>query len=259
VSLWQRFRLDGRRALVTGGSRGLGRVIAAALAEAGAEVVIAGRDAATLEHARQELAAAGAVVHALQGDVSTPDLAERLCAEALNKFTGFDVLVNNVGGRRIATPTEELPLADWQRILDLNLTSALVCCQRVGKGMLERRRGAVVNVGSIAAFVATRDIGGRGYETAKAALTMLTRTLAADWADRGVRVNALAPGVFETDPNKKWFGERPGFRERFLDMVPMGRLGDPAEVGPAAVFLASDAASYVTGAVLVVDGGYTLW
>jgi NAD(P)-dependent dehydrogenase (short-subunit alcohol dehydrogenase family) len=259
VSFWQRFRLDGRRALVTGGSRGLGRVIAAALAEAGAEVVLVGRDAATLTAARDELQTIGAVAHALQGDVGTPEGAERLSAEALNNFGGFDVLVNNVGGRRLATPTEDLPLADWQRILDLNLTSALVCCQRVGRGMLERGRGSIVNVGSIAAQVVTRDIGGRAYETAKAALTMLTRTLAADWAGRGVRVNALAPGVFETDPNKKWFGERPGFRERFLDMVPMGRLGDPAEIGPAAVFLASDAASYVTGAVLVVDGGYTLW
>jgi NAD(P)-dependent dehydrogenase (short-subunit alcohol dehydrogenase family) len=259
VSLWQRFRLDGRRALVTGGSRGLGRVIATALAEAGAEVVIVGRDAATLTTARDELANGEAIVHALTGDVGTPVGAERLCEEALNRFARFDVLVNNVGGRRIATPTEELPLADWQRILDLNLTSALVCCQRLGRGMLQRGRGAIVNVGSIAAQVATRDIGGRAYETAKAALTMLTRALAADWAPRGVRVNALAPGVFETDPNKKWFGERPGFRERFLDMVPMGRLGDPAEIGPAAVFLASDAGSYVTGTVLVVDGGYTLW
>lgn len=259
MSLWQRFRLDGRRALVTGGSRGLGRVMAAALAEAGAEVVIVGRDANTLHAARDEIAALTDKIHGLVGDVGTPDGAERLCAEALNIFGGFDVLVNNVGGRRIATPTEELPLADWQRILDLNLTSALVCCQKIGQGMLERGRGAVVNVGSIAARVVTRDIGGRGYETAKAALTMLTRTLAADWAPRGVRVNALAPGVFLTDPNRKWFGERPGFRERFLDMVPMARLGDPAEIGPAAVFLASDAASYVTGAVLVIDGGYTLW
>jgi NAD(P)-dependent dehydrogenase (short-subunit alcohol dehydrogenase family) len=258
VSLWQQFRLDGRRALVTGGSRGLGRVMAAALAEAGADVVLVGRDADSLRAAKDEFAGPSRV-YELVGDLGTPEGAERVCAEALNKFGGFDVLVNNVGGRRLATPTEDLPLADWQRIIDLNLTSALVCCQRVGKGMLERGRGSILNVGSIAAQVVTRDIGGRGYETAKAALTMLTRTLAADWAPRGVRVNALAPGVFLTDPNKKWFGERPGFQQRFLDRVPMGRLGDPTEIGPAAVFLASDAASYVTGAVLVIDGGYTLW
>jgi NAD(P)-dependent dehydrogenase (short-subunit alcohol dehydrogenase family) len=259
VGLWQQFRLDGRRALVTGGSRGLGRIIAAALVEAGAEVVIVGRDADTLNAALQELLPASPTVAGFVGDLSTPAGAQQLCDDALNIFGGFDVLVNNVGGRRIATPTEDLPLSDWQRIFDLNLTSALVCCQRLGTGMLERGRGSIVNIGSIAAQVVTRDIGGRGYEAAKAALTMLTRTLAADWAPRGVRVNALAPGVFLTDPNKKWFGERPGFRERFLDMVPMGRLGDPAEIGPAAVFLASEAASYITGAVLVIDGGYTLW
>ena len=125
--------------------------------------------------------------------------------------------------------------------------------------MLERRRGSVVNVTSIAGPVAIKGIRGRHYETAKAALAALTRSLAADWAGRGVRVNAIAPGVFETDPNRRWFAAKPEFRDQFLAHIPAGRLGRPDEVGPAAVFLASDAASYVTGATVVIDGGYTVW
>jgi gluconate 5-dehydrogenase len=171
----------------------------------------------------------------------------------------IDILVNNVGGRRLDVAVEDTPLADWQAMIDLNLTSALVCCQKLGKPMLERRRGSVINITSIAGPIAMKGIRGRHYETAKAALAALTTSLAADWADRGVRVNAVAPGVFATDPNKRWFGQKPEFEGLFLDHIPMGRLGDPDEIGPAAVFLASDAASYVTGTTLVVDGGFTLW
>jgi gluconate 5-dehydrogenase len=125
--------------------------------------------------------------------------------------------------------------------------------------MLDRRRGSVINVTSIVGPIVIKGIGGRHYETAKAALTALTKALAADWADHGVRVNAIAPGGFLTAPNRRWFGEKPEFRAKFEAHVPMGRLGEPEELGPAAVFLASDASSYVTGATLVVDGGFTLW
>jgi NAD(P)-dependent dehydrogenase (short-subunit alcohol dehydrogenase family) len=144
-------------------------------------------------------------------------------------------------------------------MMDLNLTSALVCCQKLGKPMLERGRGSVVNVTSIAGPIAIKGIRGRHYESAKAALSALTKSLAADWAPRGVRVNAIAPGVFATEPNKRWFESKPEFEGLFLDHIPMGRLGNPDELAPAAVFLASDAASYITGATLVVDGGFVLW
>ncbi len=259
TTLPHRFSLHGRTALVTGGSRGLGRAIANALADAGADLVLVGRDGPSLESAARELAATGRWVGTVAGDVGTPDGAAAACDTALNLGRSIDILVNNVGGRRLDVPTEDFPLADWQRLVDLNLTSALVCCQKLGKPMLERGRGAVVNVTSIAGPLAIKGIRGRHYETAKAALAALTRSLAADWADRGVRVNAIAPGVFLTDPNRKWFGEKPDFRAVFEAHIPMGRLGEPDEVGPAALFLASDAASYVTGTTLVVDGGYTLW
>jgi gluconate 5-dehydrogenase len=254
-----KFRLDGRTAFITGGSRGLGRAMAQALAEAGAELVLVGRDADSLELARQELAALGRWVTVVAGDVSTPDGATAACDAALNLGRDIDILVNNVGGRRVDLATEDMPLDKWRELIDLNLTSALACCQKIGRGMLDRRRGSIINVTSVAGPVAIKGIRGRHYETAKAALTALTKSLAADWADRGVRVNAIAPGVFLTAPNRKWFGEKPEFADTFLSHIPMGRLGEPDELGAAAVFLASDASAYVTGTTLVVDGGFTLW
>lgn len=259
MSVLDAFRLTGRTAFVTGGSRGLGRAMAQALAEAGADLILVGRDPAALADARRDLSALGRRVDVIPTDVSTPDGAQAACDTALALGCPIDILVNNVGGRRLDVETEDVPLADWQRLFDLNLTSALVCCQVLGKPMLARGRGSVINVTSIAGPIAMKGIRGRHYETAKAALAALTRSLAADWAARGVRVNAIAPGVFETDPNKKWFGEKPDFRGTFLDHIPMGRFGVPAELGPAAVFLASDASSYMTAATLVIDGGFTAW
>ena len=258
MAVLDRFRLNGRTAAITGGSRGLGRAMAQALAEAGADLVLIGRDLESLTVAKQELSLLGRRVFIVEGDVSTPPGATEACQCVLNLGQPIDILINNVGGRRLDMATEDFPLDDWQKLIDLNLTSALVCCQQLGKPMLERRRGSIINVTSIAGPIAMKGIRGRHYETAKAALTALTKSLAVDWADRGVRVNAIAPGVFETAPNKKWFAEKAAFKTGFLDHIPMARLGQPEELGPVAVFLASDASSYMTGTTIVVDGGFTL-
>ncbi|MGL4419923.1 MAG: SDR family NAD(P)-dependent oxidoreductase [Gemmataceae bacterium] len=247
--------MTGKTVFLTGGSRGLGRAMAGAFVQAGAGVILVGREEAALAATAAELPAIRTII----GDVSTPDGAKRACAAALQQEPIIDILVNNVGGRRLDLATETFPSDAWQQMMDLNLTSALVCSQELGRPMLDRGRGSILNITSIAGPVAIPGIRGRHYETAKAALTALTRSLAADWAARGVRVNAIAPGVFETAPNRKWFSEKPTYRDQFLGHIPMGRLGDPNEIGPAAVFLVSDAASYITGATLVVDGGYTLW
>ncbi|MFO0930021.1 MAG: SDR family NAD(P)-dependent oxidoreductase [Gemmataceae bacterium] len=260
MSVFDQFRLDGRRALVTGGSRGLGRAIAGAFAEAGADLILVGRTPETLEQARQELAALGRTVDVLAVDLHDADAAATLCDTVLARFGGVDVLVNNVGGRREDLKTEELPLDKWRGYLELNLTSAVVCTQRLGAGMRERGWGRVINVASIAGpLVAMRGIEGRHYETAKAALVGFTRAVAADWAPHGVTVNAIAPGGFLTEPNRRWFRERPSFKTDFETNIPMGRLGEPDEIAPLALYLASEASRYMTGALLVIDGGYTLW
>ena len=182
-----------------------------------------------------------------------------MCRQALADYEPIDILVNNVGGRRINIPTEELPLADWQRIVDLNLTQAFLSTKLIGGAMLPRRRGRVINVSSISAVMAGKPMRGRAYETTKAAPTMFTRAVAADWAEFGVTVNAIAPGTFLTDANRRWFKERPELRAEIEAGIPMGRLGDPREIGALAVYLASEASSYMTGAMLVVDGGRLLW
>jgi NAD(P)-dependent dehydrogenase (short-subunit alcohol dehydrogenase family) len=259
MSVWDRFRLDGKRALITGGSRGLGRAMAQALAEAGADLVLVGRERDRLETAGRELAPLGRRVDLLNADLATPAGAQRMCERALADFGPLHILINNVGGRRINVPTEQLPLEDWQRILDLNLTSAFLCCKLIGGEMVKRRAGRIINNASIAGLIVNRGIHGRTYETSKAALIAFTKTLAVDWAPYNVTVNAIAPGGFLTDPNRRWFGEKPELKDLFTSLVPMGRLGEPEEIGPLALYLASDASSYVTGATLVIDGGYTVW
>jgi gluconate 5-dehydrogenase len=259
MGVLDKFHLAGRRALVTGASRGLGRAIAQALGEAGADLVLVGRDRDSLQNARNELAGTGRRIDGVPADLTTPAGAQAMCAEVLAGYSPVDVLVNNVGGRRINVPVEEQALEDWQQILDLNLTSAFVCTKLLGGAMLERRWGRVINVSSICGKIATRNIHGRSYETAKAALAGFTRAVAADWAGRGVTVNAIAPGGFMTDANRRWFRERPEFQKEVESLIPMGRLGEPEEIGALAVYLAGEASSYMTGATLVIDGGYTLW
>jgi NAD(P)-dependent dehydrogenase (short-subunit alcohol dehydrogenase family) len=259
MGVFDKFRLDGRRALITGGTRGLGLEMAKALAEAGADLVLVGREPATLAKASAELATFQHAVATVQADIGIPAEAERMCAEVLGKHAPIDVLINNVGGRRISIPTEQLPLADWQRIVDLNLTSAFLCSKHIGGAMVARKQGSIINVTSISGLIVNRGIFGRTYETTKAALTAFTKALAVDWATYNVRVNAIAPGGFLTDPNRRWFVEKPELRATFEGMIPMGRLGDPPEIGPLALYLASDASSYMTGATVIIDGGYTLW
>lgn len=258
MSILEQFRLDGKRVLITGGSRGLGRAMAHALAEAGADLILVGRDHATLIEVQKELAGLDHQVDVLVADLFEPRAVEALCDTLLRQFS-IDVLINNVGGRRENVPLVEQSLADWQKLIDLNLTSTFVCTKKLAPPMLERGWGRIINIASICGLVATRNIHGRHYETAKAAVVGLTRACAADWAPRGVTVNAIAPGGFMTDANRRWFRERPEFQKEVEGIVPMGRLGNPEELGPLAVYLASNASSYMTGALLVIDGGYTLW
>lgn len=260
MTVLDQFNLTGKRALITGGSRGLGRAMAQALAEAGADIVLVARDQDALNKAQEELKSTGRKIDVLSADLFTNEGTQEMCATVLEKHGPIDILINNVGGRRENIDTLEMSLEDWTRLMDLNLTSVFLCTKAFAKPMIERGWGRIINIGSVCGQIITKDMHGRHYETAKAALAAFTRAMAVDWAKTGVTVNNIAPGGFLTDANRRWFSERPEFQTKIESQIPMGRLGDPeSEIGALALYLASDASRYMTGAMLIIDGGYTLW
>jgi NAD(P)-dependent dehydrogenase (short-subunit alcohol dehydrogenase family) len=256
MNVLDRFRLDGKRLFITGGSRGFGRVIALAAAEAGADIVLNARDASALARTAEEVRERGRKVSTFAADIADPAACEALCGRVLAEAGPIDILVNNVGGRDLDVAIEDTDVETWQRFVDLNLTHCFICTKMIGGAMLARGEGRIINIASISGLIANRGIGGRHYETTKAAVIHFTRAAAADWAPRGVTVNAICPGLFMTEPNVAWAKKNPEVIETFIRAVPMGRTG---EIGPLAVYLASPASSYVTGAAFVIDGGYTLW
>ena len=259
MSLFDRFRLDGHKLFITGGSRGLGREMALAIAEAGADVILVGRDGESLEQTTEDIRSLGRQAWSFQRDMAQPTECEETCQEAIAQHGPIDILINNVGGRRENIPTEDMTLDKWRELMDLNLTSAFQCTRCIGKHMIDRGQGGrIINIASINAFVAGRNIAGRHYETAKAAMVQFTRATAVDWAPHRITVNAICPGGFMTEPNQRWAREHPEVIEGFQTQIPMGAFGIPEDLGPLAVYLASDAARYMTGAALIIDGGYTL-
>ena len=254
------FGLSGKRALVTGASRGLGREMALALAEAGADIVFTGRTQNTLEKTAGEIRALGRQAWPVRTDMGVPEECQIACERILEEVGPIDILVNNVGNREVNVALEDESLAAWRSSVDLNLTSCFVSTKTIGASMVAREQGGrIINIASISALIANRGIGGRDYETSKAAVLHFTRCAAADWAPHGITVNAICPGLFMTDANREWNRTRPDIIEAFIRNVPMQRAGEAPEIGPLAVYLASPAAAYVTGAAYVIDGGYTLW
>lgn len=254
------FRLDGKRALVTGASRGLGRSIALALADAGADVVLTGRTQASLDATAADIRQRGRQAWTLRADMAVPQICGDACQQVLADPGAIDILVNNVGNRETSGPIEADTIETWQATIDLNLTSCVVGTRLLGGAMRAGGRGGrIINIASISGLIVNRGIGGRAYETAKAAVVHFTRCAAADWAPHDITVNAICPGLFMTDANREWNERRPEVIAEFLQHVPMGRAGEPDEIGPLAVYLASPASSYVTGAAYVIDGGYTVW
>ena len=254
MNVLDQFRLTGRKALVTGGARGLGRVMAQALAEAGAEVAITSR---TLDHARTAAAdiaaATGRRVVGLAADVSVSADVVRLAEDVQRELGAIDILVNNAG-INIRGASESLSEADWDAVIDTNVKGPFLCARTFGPLMAQRGWGRVVNIGSILSVIA---IAGRApYAASKAAVANLTRVLALEWADKGVTVNAICPGPFGTEMNRPLMNDPEKFAA-FVAKIPMGRWGELHEIAGAAVFLCSDAASFVTGSLLFVDGGWT--
>ena len=248
----QFFNLEGKTAVVTGGTSGIGRAIAIGLAEAGADVVATGRRHQQVEETAQEIETRGRRTLRQPADVCDRASLEKLLAAVLEKFGKIDILVNCAGIIK-RTPTIDVAEDEWNGIVNTNLTGTLRACQIFGRTMLERGYGRIVNIASLNSFVALAEVA--AYAASKAGVASLTRSLAVEWSKKGVTVNAIAPGVFRTDINARLLDSTARGKE-LLMRTPMGRFGRTEELVGAAIFLASDSASFVTGEVLVVDGGF---
>jgi NAD(P)-dependent dehydrogenase (short-subunit alcohol dehydrogenase family) len=251
-----RFRLDGRTALVTGAGSGIGQGIALGLAQAGASVACFDRGRAAAEVTAQQIQSLGGQSLALAGDVTSPGDLAAAVESVLAAWGALDIGINCAGIAN-AAPAEEMPLDQWQRMLDVDLTGVFLSCQAEARAMLPAGRGAIVNIASMSGVIVNRGLLQAHYNSAKAGVIHLTKSLAMEWAARGLRVNAISPGYTLTPMNR-----RPEVAEQLVGFAadtPAGRIAEVEEMVGPAVFLASDAAAFVTGANLLVDGGFTCW
>jgi len=249
------FNLSGKVAIVTGAGQGLGKEFALALANAGADLVIAELNPETGAQTAREVEALGPKALSLVTDVTDPKSVQSAVDAAVKKLGHIDVLVNNAG-MTIWGDAESVPEEDWKKVLELNLNGLYRCCRAVGKVMLDKGGGSIINIASMSGLIVNVPQPQWSYNASKAAVIHLTRSLAVEWAKRGVRVNAVSPGYMDT-PMARPFFEKPEYGGVWMDRIPMGRPGRPEELGPLVVYLAGEASTYVTGSNFVIDGGYT--
>lgn len=251
------FSLEGQVGIVTGGGQGLGRVFCHAFAEAGANLVVAEINPQTGPVTVAEIQELGRDALYVETDVRSRESVEVMVEAALNEFGKIDFMMNNAGITKWGEAESALE-ADWREVIDVNLNGLFYCCQAVAVHMIERRSGRIINIASMSGMIVNRPQPQASYNASKAAVIHLTKSLAAEWAPYNVRVNAIAPGYMDT-PMAKPFFDDPEYGGLWIDSIPLGRPGKPVELAPVAVLLASEASSYMTGATVVIDGGYSVW
>jgi NAD(P)-dependent dehydrogenase (short-subunit alcohol dehydrogenase family) len=255
MKIMDRFALDGRVAVVTGGTRGLGEGFVGALGEAGASVVLVGRDSEAGRRVSSDLEGRGIANIFVQADITERNNVEAVLESATETFGRVDILVNNAG-TCVHAPALDVTPDEWRQVMDVNVNALWTCSQVFGRRFVDQGSGVIVNIGSMSGIIVNRPQWQPAYNASKAAVHQLTRSLAAEWAPFGVRVNALAPGYIKTEMSPV---DDPRYRQNWIEDAPMRRYGTVDELAPAVVFLASDASSFITGSVLVADGGYTVF
>jgi NAD(P)-dependent dehydrogenase (short-subunit alcohol dehydrogenase family) len=255
----EKLKLDGRVAVVTGGGQGIGAACAQALGEAGAKVIVAELLPERVTASVEELKKLGIDAHGVALDVTKSADVDSAAAIVLRDHGRVDILVNNAGVAKSDVRAEDTSDEHWRFHMDVNVDGLFWCCRAFGKQMLAQGKGSIVNIGSMSGFIVNKPQPQSFYNASKAAVHHLTRSLAAEWAARGVRVNAVAPTYIETPLTSFGIQENPEMYKTWLDMTPMGRVGQPDEIASVVHFLASDAASLMTGAIVLADGGYCCW
>ncbi len=256
MSIMDRFQLEGNVALVTGGARGLGKAMASALAEAGAHIVIADSNIEEAQKTANDLQKEGTETMAVRVDVTQPEQVEQMVQAVVEKFHRIDVLLNNAGIALNAN-AEDTEFADWQRVMDVNLNAVFLVAKAVGKIMIQQKKGSIINISSMSGLIVNTPLNQAAYNTSKAGVIMLTKSLAVEWAKYNIRVNTIAPGYMQTEMTRAVVEENGETVRTWIDLTPMKRLGTPDDLQGIALYLASDASSFATGGVFTIDGGYT--
>jgi NAD(P)-dependent dehydrogenase (short-subunit alcohol dehydrogenase family) len=257
MSIMDKFALHGNVAVVTGGARGLGKAMATALAQAGSNIVIPDLDLEEAQKTAGELQKEGVEAMALRVDVTQPEQVEQMVSTIVEKFARIDVLINNAG-IAMHVKLEEMDYRDWSKIMDVNLNSVFLVSKAVGKVMIQQKKGSIINISSMSGIIVNTPQAQAAYNVSKAGVIMLTRSLAVEWAPHNIRVNTIAPGYMKTELTRPFFEGNSEMVKQWIEMTPMKRPGNPPELEGIALYLASDASSFATGGVFVVDGGYSL-
>jgi gluconate 5-dehydrogenase len=252
-------KLENQTAVITGGGTGIGLTIARRFHGEGAFVVICGRRPDVVRQASAEISADGTRVLAVAADINSEHDIQSLVAQAVAMTGRIDVLVNNAAAMRCNKPPEETSLEEWKSVIDTNVTATFLCSREVGKVMIKQKGGRIINIASMSGLIVNKFFHGGSYEVSKAAVCMMTRTFAVEWAPYNIKVNAIAPGYYDTEPNREFFINNQVLRDQVFELIPQHKLGDLEELGRLALYLASPDVDYMTGSIITIDGGYTIW